>query len=1413
MDELSEDWVSQPRSSSSPVSLKKQDTQPARQSLRKSVSAANDLQTSQARPSRIPVRKGQTIEHAKLRNRDAEESVLSERSFSAINIDSLRTNVIRDLGRDNKGSIQRGRRLSGSDSGSVVALGASNGTVQHRSFSSSPHKSGNKAQTPEWKRRLLGEQGDGIANRDLFQPLGLENAFRPPTKKKKQVVVRPDIVEMGGKGSRQTTTSGKLEQSASSESIEEELSDPASVDSLGDSNVFVDRNNEGSMISLPKTTNKLSNIRHEASLEDDDSTALNGSSQPSSQPLSQRCSDYAFGSSPPSSARQNSGINLGDDTIESRQADSSAAFEPEFQSTSPGNTRLQTPPRARRFPHLSGEVPPAAPSPPIVIRTPDGQEESELESKPSKPSGSPLRLFGNYDTFTNHRLMARITQMEDSLQPQEGDLILKPTRKVKLSERLTRRLERLQSQESRGPPSFGDGKLRNFQFRSASLASLDSQGERVVSNPFLTGIESMSKRLGTLRRSVSLGSSIPNTDTMQRQNRPQTRLVSRLASSVQRRTHSSETGYVSTEGTPEADSLTHTPPHSPPKDRSIKRRRVSTMLSDDEDLATFDDEGVKAAQRSSSIIGKRKDALDGDVRRNVDPETMLKRKFLQPRHGRNQSSGGSQKDMPNEREASNPKFSQQPRSELELPKRYSKTNFDVLKSQLPPASQNSTVNGSRKASVTTQDYLDEALKIMTVLREYGRPKTLTPLKEAEPHPEEDLQSDDEHINADESTEEDFLRPPSREGAYTSVMRNPNKVKHSDTVENYLKLYQEQSDVEDMTVNSRLWGSKSSKEDLRSTGQTEPAFAQKGISREEAQHSEPPNVRIFRRADHESHKNVPRSPTEQTGSMSSGMGAASQPSTFASENNDSAGTNISARSENVRTIAPSHVAHLVQKPIAGMSYDAATHRWIRAEDSEKGAIDKDSERDPFEGISDLSVDDKKLSNGKQSLSGPSQLRNPVTLEEKATDIAPESSISHSLFSGYTSGAPRTETLASSWASDTVSRKAYVQAKEHEREVAEEWNEEDLPDVEDLPEMEDEFDFSKIAHPSRTPRQKTPGPGRRTSVAFSSPLVSMKEFERDESTPSSNQSVIRSTIYEEEPSGMDTFLVPSESASRPSRSFRNKFGAIPYQSPLSQRMSELKLTRQPSSPVQTRRELSTISENEGTRQLSLVLHTPQEVEPISAPMISTPASVKSQHALRLTPLADFTIYQDDCPVTLDVSFVEKGRAELNHRGIQRNIPIATEEIVRRLTDLEPYEAYWDDIREVRLNGQSLSSLHSLDEFCPKIERLDVSNNQLRHLEGIPPAVRSLNLGKNCLSPLTGWNHLRNLQYLDISSNKIQSLIGLQSLIHLRELVADDNEVSSLEGVQELDGLLKLRMRRNHLETADFSKANLYVIASEM
>jgi Leucine-rich repeat (LRR) protein len=201
--------------------------------------------------------------------------------------------------------------------------------------------------------------------------------------------------------------------------------------------------------------------------------------------------------------------------------------------------------------------------------------------------------------------------------------------------------------------------------------------------------------------------------------------------------------------------------------------------------------------------------------------------------------------------------------------------------------------------------------------------------------------------------------------------------------------------------------------------------------------------------------------------------------------------------------------------------------------------------------------------------------------------------------------------------------------------------------------------------------------------------------------------------------------------------------------------------------------------------------------------------ASYSFHLSPLADFTVNQIDDPLHLELSYIAQRTQPSSLRQVHGTFALAAEDLVKHITDVEPYEPYWEHIRRLNLRDKGLITLHRLNEFCCHLEELDVSGNELGQLSGAPSALRDLRVQRNCISSLTAWGHLVNLQYLDVSGNHLESLDGFSGLIHLRELRANNNKIRNIDGVLDLNGLLRLELRRNELTMVDFEGSELYVL----
>ncbi|ETN44965.1 uncharacterized protein HMPREF1541_09840 [Cyphellophora europaea CBS 101466] len=199
-------------------------------------------------------------------------------------------------------------------------------------------------------------------------------------------------------------------------------------------------------------------------------------------------------------------------------------------------------------------------------------------------------------------------------------------------------------------------------------------------------------------------------------------------------------------------------------------------------------------------------------------------------------------------------------------------------------------------------------------------------------------------------------------------------------------------------------------------------------------------------------------------------------------------------------------------------------------------------------------------------------------------------------------------------------------------------------------------------------------------------------------------------------------------------------------------------------------------------------------------------KNYSILSLTPLPDFTMHEDD-PQHPERSFIDERAHARALRQAHGTLALSRDALIKAITDACPGELYWESILTLELNGKGLTTLHGLDEFCPNLIELNVADNQITHLHGIPPSVRVLNVSNNPLSTIVAWSSLKNLQILNVSGNHhFTSLDGFGDLIHLRSLIANECAITNINGILEHDALLELQIRGNKLKSVDFGDAQL-------
>ena len=1269
------------------------------------------------------------------------------------------------------------------------------------------------AATPEWRKRLVhGDIGVG-EQRDLFAPMGLESVFKPPTPgstngqqdsipftkqddqlwdftdatSRRDSTVEadaddpkgqePGIIDGDETGTGMESPMGTVnhapwtnQRSRGQDLDQEDVSQGGYTEQRTASGLEDLRNEgitpivftrpntlEGGATSeviksaLKQVTNKLESLSMNTDSRPDspasDSFLFYNHSEPRAEgsPQDDSLLDVTSHSLPQD-------LSMGTVDFSSRRGNRSfrRRFSPSpFPShrMSPAtlaNTKIRSSPLFNPSQHKGS---PSLPRPSSSHVRPSTAGDATTKEPKMPSSGSPLKLFGEHDTFTNNRLLRRMSQFEEFSDGSDGEAPPSPSEEARrkgenrsslnprhepLSEISSKFNERLASRNIPRPRlnRFGDGALDQFDFSDASpyenkLVYDEAQGfgSRPSSRKLSSGRQQYlrgASQQGSLRYARTASSSFtrkPSAWTRQsyfdyvRENS-----LSRLNKKENR-------AFPETKRVPKSAA-----------DPTPKRRR--TILRDSAEPEHSHQNGDSPPKFGDSM-------------------SLLQRSLLQ--HGVHLENGdylappGLSQSMQRPRTPTPSQIRSTHEAKIAPTRDFSESNFDELdysdsfsiEGDIPLLKVTGTSDTSRKGSITTQDYLNEATKIMDLIRSKGRSAAgLTSVQESEPDSEEG-----DFSYEDESTREAFSRPPSRDGTDLRKQREPKEL--NPLIISHLKKYQEREDANDSVMSFN--GYSMDKEDRLG-----------GLAPE--QRKRKPSASIDDVAE-----NIAQDLMTINTQMS-GFSVQSVP-TGSSQNSQAKGM-----------LSSDLISHLIPQQVNGFTYDRAKNQWIKDGTGEPVRSPfREDEHDPFQDIPDLSVDELQemmrvhgLSSPAKSLAEDQSEDHPMrTLDAgtspRKTDPRPhtrggEPSVSASSVQSratrFTSSVPQSGTRATSWNTDEIQEGNVGQA---------------------------------IPVPGSQQRTKQ---ARVATITFSSPLVSHVAYRDD---PDALE------CHSDQEEVTDAANSPEES---PARADQQHGASRSFAPPIGRETSVAgqPFIRRPISRIEERNE-------EGTEDLSLVHRgDPMAVQQtpggqsVGNSLVPIQSPDQTNYSFHLSPLPEFSVNQPDHPLNLEMSYVAQRTNPKSLRQVHGTFALATEDLIKHITDVEPYEPYWDHVRRLVLRQKGLITLHKLSDFCPRLEDLDVSDNDIGQLSGVPSTLRTLKISQNCLSNLTPWGHLANLQYLDISGNDIETLDGFSSLIHLREMKANDNQIRNIDGIMELNGLLSLKLSNNSITGVDFEGTEL-------
>ncbi|KAK2607376.1 hypothetical protein N8I77_006053 [Diaporthe amygdali] len=1428
LDSLSEDWPSEPNS---PTDSKP----PTRNGTTRSSIRASG--TKIPRPTSSP-----SVNRRLSGTPNGNGSIaLNERSPSDINIPAqLSKRTPSKLSQEVRSHLHRGRTasrsISGSPAGSVV-----HNTVHRQSLSSSPEKK--KFDTPEWKRRLIYGQLAYGEQRDLFTSAGtgLEGMFKPPVQAKAPLEHldedRSDLQrnnttfpssppEIAGNYSNYDVFSDRYTEQelpehvgatqSNGRSVRYKLADEGGSDTSEFSDMSVrrkvplegaqaDSSRSAAQFLAPATaggesrkTSSQSAARHEdfspifiarRGGEDgkNDFSALDLSPSVLYERLERVQKDRmrANGSEHDLSEGRSQGTvamggvqRLGS-FVNLRRGGQSVddSFQHRVLTPALGNTSDMLPEESlqastpKQFPSLRGQKSDSrgtlSGTPPVPAAPYPSPDKKQLRAQGG--GGSPLKLFGPYDTFTNQTLLRRISQFEDpntsptsERPPNLGKRNSSGNPSIDATDADLRAHSNLESPEqnsgpqqrqSRSVSQFGAGELDGFEFdEDFSRLSMESDDESVLHRSVAFNATANSSPSGGGNISIS-----------KRRQKPDN--ISALHFRTLSGAASRAASAAVLAATPKHQIQDHEykrPRTSPTKDPTPKRRRT--------------------LHESDISFGASGDDASRKVHRLRSPTPSQRSSVQKEQHPYDQSQGSGHEGAKRARKAPH-------------------------KAQHQPSFP---VGGGRKPSIRTEDFINEAHRIMAAIR--GKNGTRSGLASVEESESENIKQPTREpalpdSSFQESTREPFSRPPSRDGK--PIPRAINRQENPELVD-HLKKYEEHSDMGDIIASS-LRSLGVSKEDIQAVQALEyhshssmSEASENSVLRHDEIVSDPPNIRISENP----HRYENTTSAEQAQQFRDRFPSHSSGSESGASTGQSIRTGSSRGSDTRRTIAPQSVSHLIPDQVGNMVLDRQRNVWVKSNQvhatrtkRSNTLVSENSEDDPFADIPDLTVDaTRELQNLRDKQSRQNQSGMHFFGPDKFMGSPPQSVRGQSLKS----------ILVKDFAAKTSKNGSMRSTSKLMRKFAETDNE----DVEhEITIHEDRLEDSS--------------PRRRMTISFSSPIASIIQdvvggSGQEESNTSMFEQSVTDMLQSSGRHGRRTVSIqslnghsgprPRSSSSAPSRHMSVKGASfVPRPVSVIEEESDEKSFVDRTEVTKAGDQSLTEEKPSQRRQasLSIMFKTPGRPKSSLRP---DNAETLSRHIgnLSLSPISDFTAHQDRS-LAFEVSYLLDDQNLVTGDGSRQRMSQTVRHLVSKLAEVEPFEPYWEDLKEMALREKQLDSLHMLDRFCGSLVKIDVSRNTIRALDGIPSSIRELTITHNMLSELTAWDRLGNLQYVNVSNNDIKSLSAFNGLVHLRGLVADNCGLANLDGIKFHDSLLTLRARDNCIEKLSFEGTNLQRMTS--
>ena len=140
-----------------------------------------------------------------------------------------------------------------------------------------------------------------------------------------------------------------------------------------------------------------------------------------------------------------------------------------------------------------------------------------------------------------------------------------------------------------------------------------------------------------------------------------------------------------------------------------------------------------------------------------------------------------------------------------------------------------------------------------------------------------------------------------------------------------------------------------------------------------------------------------------------------------------------------------------------------------------------------------------------------------------------------------------------------------------------------------------------------------------------------------------------------------------------------------------------------------------------------------------------------------------------------------------------------------DQDAIATYHSNFSDSTLLSEDIRKIQDIENDYKKIQELDLSNNNLKSLEGIEKFInlRRLNMNNNKINQIINLDNIKGLQYLSFRNNALSEIQGFEELINLEHLDLSGNiKISKIpDSIHEMQSLKILKL--NNCQIKEFSE----------